>query len=79
MYQMEMEWTRKDKPCLNHWYRLRTGDLDFIKILKDYHSPETGDTYYKIVTYYDGDIIAVGLSLVQARQYIKDHTRKLVL
>ena len=49
-----VEWTKREKPSLNHWYLCKDSDTDYWKIAKDYHSPETKQTYYKIVDYYNG-------------------------
>ena len=73
-------WTNKEKPELNHWYRV-IGDVDrdWWKIAKDYHSQETGITYYKIIEYYNGDIMCCGKTLAQCRELIRENTYRMVI
>lgn len=73
-------WTNKEKPELNHWYRV-IGDVDrdYWKIAKDFHSHETGITYYKIVEYFNGDILYSGKTLASIRQIMRNNTYRMVL
>ena len=71
-------WQRNEKPCVNHWYQIRLG-MDLWKIVKDFYSPETKETYYKIVAYYNCDIIYSGRTLMQARQIIRNNTYRMVI
>lgn len=66
-------WTREEKPCLNHWYRMIRKD-DFLKIVKDYYNEKTRTAYYKIVEYRQGDILRAGLKLVEAREIMREVT-----
>ena len=72
------KWTRKEKPELNHWYQLHL-EMDYWKIQKDYHSPETNITYYRIIEYYNGDLICSGKTLAQCRKIICENTYRMVL
>lgn len=73
-------WTNKEKPELNHWYRvIGDDDRDYWKIAKDYHSQETGITYYKIIEYYNGDIMCCGKTLAQCRELIRENTYRMVI
>lgn len=73
-------WTMKEKPSVNHWYRcIGDSDCDYWKILKDFHSPETKITYYKIVEYYNGDILYSGRTLAQIRGIMRENTYRMVL
>ena len=73
-------WTNKEKPELNHWYMVSgNADRDYWKIAKDYHSPETGITYYKIIEFFNGDIICCGKTLVQCRELIRENTYRMVI
>lgn len=74
-----VEWTRKEKPCVNHWYRCKDSDTDFWKITKDFHSPETHETYYKIVEYYNGDILYCGHTLADIREILRANTYRMVI
>ena len=47
--------------------------------MKDYHSPETKITYYKIIEYYNGDILYCGHTLAQIREIIRDNTYRMVI
>ena len=53
--------------------------FDYWKIRKDYHSPVTGITYYKIVEYYNGDNLYCGSTLAQVREIMRDNTYRMVL
>ena len=77
MLEKCIPWKTSEKPCLNHWYRLKSNDLDYWKIVKDFHSPEKNITYYKIVEYYNGDVLYVGSTLAQVRQLMRDNTYKM--
>lgn len=73
-------WTNKEKPVVNHWYRLiGDGDRDYWKIVKDFYSQERKETYYKIVEYYNGDILYCGHTLAQIREIIRDNTYRKVI
>lgn len=72
-------WNKTDKPCLNHWYRVKSNEVDYWKIIKDFHSPELNITYYKIIEYYNGDIIYCGKTLAAIRLLMRTHTWKKVL
>ena len=70
-------WEVQETPCLNHWYRTQDG-IDFWKITKDYYSPERHETLYKIVEYYNGDILYSGHSLKSCRALLKENTYRVV-
>lgn len=72
-------WSHKEKPSVNHWYRIIAKEPDYYKILKDFYSPETKITYYKIVEYYNGDQIHVGKTLAQIRELIRESTYRMVI
>ena len=74
-----VEWTTREKPSVNHWYLCKDTDTDYWKIAKDFHSPETRETYYKIVEYYNGDILYSGHTLAQIREIIRDNTYRMVI
>lgn len=70
-------WEALEKPCLNHWYRTQDG-IDFWKITKDYYSLERHETLYRIVEYYNGDILYSGHSLKSCRELLKENTYRVV-
>lgn len=72
-------WSRNEKPCVNHWYRVLTGDRDYWKIKKDFHDVKHNITYYKIVTYYNGDNIYCGHSLARIREIMREQTWKVCI
>lgn len=72
-------WSGNEKPELNHWYQCSAFPLDYWKILKDFHDEESGVTYYKIVEYYNGEILVVGEPLAVCREIIRDHTYRMVI
>ena len=74
-----VEWTKREKPSVNHWYLCKYSYTDYWKIMKDYHSPETKQTYYKIVEYYNGDIFFCGFTLEQIREIIRQNTYRMVI
>ena len=74
-----IEWTKREKPSVNHWYLCKYSDSDYWKIVKDYHSPGTKTTYYKIVKYYNGDNLYCGTTLEQIRRIIRYHTYRMVI
>ena len=74
-----VEWTMREKPSVNYWYLCKDSDTDCWKIAKDYYSPETKQTYYKIVEYYNGDILYCGHTLAQIRKIIRDNTYRMVI
>ena len=70
-------WASDDKPLINCWYRVIGGhSLSYWKIKKDYYDPRLGRCYWKIVDYYNGDVIVQGKSLVYCRQMMKENTLK---
>ena len=71
-------WSRNEKPCINHWYMTRL-ELDYWKIMKDFYCKETNVTYYKIIEYYNGDILFSGKTLSQIREIIRDNTYRMVI
>lgn len=71
-------WTRREKPEVNHWYQLRL-QMDYWKIVKDFHYSEKNITYYRIVEYVNGDIIYSGKSLAQCRELIRENTYRMVV
>lgn len=72
-------WSANEKPELNHWYQCSAFPGDYWKILKDFRDQESGLTYYKIVEYYNGETLAVGQSLAECREIIRDHTYRMVV
>ena len=74
-----VEWTQREKPSVNHWYLTKDSDTDYWKIIKDFHSPETNETYYKIVEYYNGDMLYCGHTLAQIREIMRDNTYRMVI
>ena len=72
-------WSRREKPSLNHWYRCISDERDYWKIVKDFHSPEKRITYYKIVEYYNGDVLYVGKPLAVIRQIMRNNTYRMVI
>ena len=74
------EWTQKEKPCLNHWYLIKGETYkDYWKITKDYYSPETNKTYYRIVEFYNGSILYSGKTLSQVRELMRYGTYRQVI
>ena len=71
-------WSNHEKPCLNHWYQLRECQ-DYWKIQVDFYCKETNITYYRILEYYNADLIYCGKSLAQARQLIRENTYRMVI
>ena len=74
-----ISWTNKEKPSLNHWYRTISKEADYWKMIKDFHSPETNITYYKIVEYYNGDVLYSGSTLSQLRKIMRNNTYRMVI
>ena len=74
-----VEWERLEKPCLNQWYRTMDNELDYWKMTKDYYSPERRETLYKIVEYYNGDILYSGHSLKSIREIMRENTYRKVV
>lgn len=74
-----IEWTNREKPSVNHWYMTKDSETDYFKITKDFYSPETWITYYRIVEYYNGDILYTGHTLAQIREIMKDFTYRMVI
>ena len=71
-----LAWDAKDKPNLNQWYRLKTPEVDFLRIRKDFHDKENTRTLYKVEEFYMSDVVAYGLTLIEARDYVKQFTWK---
>ena len=74
-----VEWTKREKPSVNHWYLCKDSDTDYWKIQKDYYSPETKQTYYNIREYYNGDILFSGHTLALIREIMRDNTYRMVI
>lgn len=73
-------WNPSEKPNLNQWYKVRYSEHnDFYRIKKDFHSPEMRRTYYKIVSFYDGQTVEQGMTLSEARDFIRDTTYRQVI
>lgn len=70
-------WKEADRPLINAWYRVIGGhNLAYWKIKKDYYNPRSGKTYWKIIDYYNGDVICQGKSLYYCRKLMKENTYK---
>lgn len=69
-------WTEKDKPNVGQWYRMRESEHDFLRIRKDYRNQELKKTFWRVDEFTQGEVIAHGLTLAQARDYIKQFTWK---
>ena len=74
-----VEWTQREKPSVNHWYLSKDSEDDYWKIKKDFYSSETKETYYRIIEYYNGDILYCGRSLSQIREIMRDNTYRMVI
>ena len=75
-----IRWNINERPSLNHWYRVRGADpVAYWKMVKDFYSPETKETYYKIVDYFNGDNMFCGKSLAQLRQIMRENTYRMVI
>ncbi len=74
-----IEWTQCEKPSVNQWYLSKDSEDDYWKITKDFYSEETKETYYRIVEYYNGDILYCGRSLSQVREIMRDNTYRTVI
>lgn len=72
-------WSDRERPCTNHWYLMKEPGNDYWKIMKDFYCKETNITYYKIVEYYNSDVIYSGKTLAQIRQLIRNHTYRMVI
>ena len=76
----KLDWKPSEKPNLNQWYKVRFSEVnDFYKIQKDYHSPEAKRTFYRIISFYDGGIVELGLTLTEAREFIRNLTYRAVI
>ena len=73
-----IKWIRIEKPEVNHWYQL-IKEMDYIKIVKDFYSPELNQTFYKILEYYNSDILYSGKSLATCREIVRDLTYRSVM
>lgn len=69
-------WTEKDKPNVGQWYRMREADQDFLRIRKDYRNQELKQTFWRVDEFTQSEVISHGLTLNQARDYIKQFTWK---
>ena len=76
--KMAFRWSNREKPSVNHWYQLRE-NLDYWKIQKDFYCKETNTTYYRILEYYNGDLLYCGKTLAQARELIRENTYRMVI
>ena len=74
-----IEWTSKEKPCVGHWYLCKDSESDYLKITKDYYCEPLKTTFYRIVEYYNGDILYVGHTLAQIREILRDNTYRMVI
>lgn len=74
-----VEWTNSEKPSVNHWYLCKDTDTDYWKITKDFYSPETKETYYRIVEYYNSDVLYIGHTLDQVREIMRENTYRKVV
>ena len=72
------EWTKSEKPCVNHWYLMKDAETDFLKIVKDYYDSSRRETLYKIVEYYNGDNLYSGRSLSVVREIMRNETYRKV-
>ena len=72
-------WSNREKPSLNHWYRCIANERDYWKIVKDFHSPERNTTYYKIVEYFNGDVLYCGRTIAEIRQIVRNNTYRMVI
>lgn len=71
---MKEAWTEKEKPNVNQWYKMRENEHDFLRIRKDFRAEERKQTYYKIEEFVYGELITYGLTLAQARDFIRQYT-----
>lgn len=69
-------WNEKNKPNVGHWYRMRFAEQDFLRIRKDYRNQELKQTFWRVDEFTQADTVAHGLTLEQARDYIKQFTWK---
>lgn len=73
-------WTPSEKPNINEWYRVKFSETnDFYKIQKDFYSSEAHRTFYRIISFYDGGIVEQGLTLNEAREFIRNLTYRRML
>lgn len=79
MREQTVFWQSDEKPAVNTWYNAKDGYRDFLKIRKDFHDEEAHITYYQVVSYYDGETRATGLTLAQAREYMRENSYKGVI
>lgn len=71
---MKESWTEKEKPNANQWYKMKENDQDFLRIRKDFRAEERKQTYYKVEEFVYGEIVEYGLTLAQARDFLKQFT-----
>ena len=71
-------WTTKEKPSINHWYRLKY-QADYWKIKKDFYCEANKTTYYKIIEYYNGDVLYTYHSLARIREIMRENTYRMVI
>ena len=74
-----IRWKQKEIPIVNHWYRYVGELLDCWKIKKDFYSPETKITYFKIVEYHNGENLYCGKTLAEVRQIMRENTYRMVI
>lgn len=74
-----IEWEQKQKPCVGHWYLCKDSDTTYWKITKDYYCEPLRETLYKIVEYYNGDILYSAHTLSGIRQILKENTYRMVI
>lgn len=76
-----VEWSQSsnEKPNVNQWYQTIDSESDYWKIRKDFRNPETGETFYRIVEYYNGEDMYHGCSLDECRRIMKEYTYRKVV
>ena len=72
-------WVQNYKPEVNHWYLNRDSENEYWKITKDFYCQEERTTYYRIVSYYNGDILYSGRTLAQVRAIMRNNTYRMVI
>lgn len=73
-------WTASEKPNINEWYKVKFSEYnDFYKIQKDFYSPEAHRTFYRIISFYDGQLVERGMTLSEAREFIRNLTYRRVI
>ena len=69
-------WKEKDKPNVGQWYRMHEDEQDFLRIRKDYRNQELKQTFWRVDEFTQAETVSHGLTLAQARDYIKQFTWK---